>query len=115
MGMGFRTFATAATCTLIWASHAPLAFGSEDEECFEGASHHKPDPTQEYCAKPGGVRHGRSTRWYRNGQTKSVGDYRDGQSVGTSTIWYETGQKKQESSWETNQKQVGGKGTYVTC
>jgi len=51
---------------------------------------------------------GKQTRWYENGQIKSVGNFKEG--VGKETSWDKNGQKKSEANWKDGK--LHGKRTW---
>ena len=48
----------------------------------------------------GGHKEGRKVTWFRNGQIRSEGTYKDGKRVGIFTLWHENGQKSGEETYK---------------
>ena len=47
-----------------------------------------------------GIKSGKWTTWYENGQKKEEGTFKDGKLEGLVTGWYENGQKKEEVTFK---------------
>ena len=48
----------------------------------------------------GGHREGRQVSWFRNGQIRLEGTYKDGKQVGIFTLWHDNGQKSGEETFK---------------
>ena len=47
-----------------------------------------------------GIKEGKWTKWYWNGQKKEEGTYKNGKQDGLFTSWYENGQKSEEITYK---------------
>ena len=68
--------------------------GCPDGATLQGKA--PPEGTVQWCAKPGGVKHGKWIEYHTNGKAKTEGQYADGKMDGHWVTYYDTGKKKEE-------------------
>lgn len=91
-GVGLLAMALAVAC-----SSPPSIVPLTDRDCPDGASvvgMAPPGGDGQRCELPGGVRHGKSRAWFKNGRLRYETEWWQGKKHGTFTLWYENGGKR---------------------
>ena len=83
---------------------APLAKRAPCPEGTETKGSPPPEGIEEWCQKPDGVLHGRSTIWHRNRFKAAEGEYQNNEKHGRWTYWHPNGKKASSGEFSQGKK-----------